>query len=68
MVDGKVWDFVAESSNLSSCTILKWKEDFMTRTKLYYSNRIHKLKSRNAVANARIIKKLERRIRLLDKT
>lgn len=40
----------------------------MTRIKLYYSNRIHKLKSRNAVANARIIKKLERRIRLLDKT
>jgi hypothetical protein len=40
----------------------------MTRTKLYYSNRIHKLKSRDAVANARIIKKLERRIRLLNKT
>ena len=67
MVDGKVWDFVAKSSNLFSCTNLKWKEDIM-RTKLYYSNRIHKLKSRNAVANARIIRKLERQIRLLDKT
>lgn len=38
----------------------------MNRTKLYYLNRIHRLEQKDAAANANIIKKLKRRVRLLE--
>ena len=39
----------------------------MVRNKLYFENRIALLKSRSGRENARIIKKLQREIRLLEK-
>jgi hypothetical protein len=38
----------------------------MTRTKLYYQNRIALLEGRTKKDNGRIIAKLKRKIRLLD--
>ena len=38
----------------------------MNRTKLYYSNRIHRLEQKDPVVNVNIIKKLKRRLRLLE--
>ena len=42
-------------------------EDFMTRTVLYYQNRIAKLKARGEGMNNRIIKKIERKLRAINK-
>ena len=38
----------------------------MNRTKLHYLNRIHRLEQKDAVMNVNIIKKLKRRLRLLE--
>ena len=38
----------------------------MNRTKLYYLNRIHRLEQKDAATNVNIIKKLKRRLRLLE--
>lgn len=39
----------------------------MTRTALYYQNRIMKLKARGEGVNSRIIKKIERKLRAINK-
>ena len=39
----------------------------MTRTVLYYQNRIAKLKARGEGMNNRIIKKIERKLRAIEK-
>lgn len=50
---------------LQKVSSIKWKVIKM-RTKLYYENRIKKLESRDATANARIIKALKRELRRLQ--